>query len=89
MPENTIPAFIKAIDLGVGTLEMDLAVSRDRQLVVSHDPYFSAAFSLDKKRTADYRGTEKDYNIYKWIIPKSNYTMSEAAETKTFPNRKN
>jgi glycerophosphoryl diester phosphodiesterase len=41
MPENTIPAMFKAIDLGVTTLEMDLGISKDRKVVVSHDPYFS------------------------------------------------
>lgn len=38
MPENTIPAFIKAVELGATTLEMDVLVTRDGQLVVSHDP---------------------------------------------------
>ncbi|MFN8300107.1 MAG: glycerophosphodiester phosphodiesterase family protein [Chitinophagales bacterium] len=37
-PENTIPAFIEALKLGVNTLEMDVVVSADSQLVVSHDP---------------------------------------------------
>jgi glycerophosphoryl diester phosphodiesterase len=40
MPENTIPSMLKAIDLGVTTLEMDLVISKDRKVVVSHDPYF-------------------------------------------------
>lgn len=46
MPENTIPAFLKALDLGVTTLEMDVVISKDNQVVVSHDPYMNAAFSL-------------------------------------------
>ncbi len=41
MPENTIPAMRKAIDLGVVTLEMDLQISADKQVVVSHDPNFN------------------------------------------------
>lgn len=41
MPENTIPAMLKAIDLGVTTLEMDVVISKDHKVVVSHDPYFS------------------------------------------------
>jgi glycerophosphoryl diester phosphodiesterase len=41
MPENTIPAMYKAIDLGVTTLEMDASISRDKQVIVSHDPYFN------------------------------------------------
>jgi glycerophosphoryl diester phosphodiesterase len=40
MPENTIPAMRKAIDLGVTTLEMDLVISGDKQVVVSHDTHF-------------------------------------------------
>lgn len=42
MPENTIPAMYKAIDLGVTTLEMDIGISKDKKVVVSHDPYFNA-----------------------------------------------
>ncbi len=42
MPENTIPAMHKAIDLGVTTLEMDVVISKDKKVVVSHDPYFNA-----------------------------------------------
>ena len=41
MPENTIPAMLKAIDLGVTTLEMDVVVSKDNQVIVSHDVYFN------------------------------------------------
>lgn len=47
-PENTIPAFKKAIDLGMPVLELDLAVSADSQLVVSHEPWMSAEICLDK-----------------------------------------
>ncbi|NTW50601.1 MAG: glycerophosphodiester phosphodiesterase [Chlorobiales bacterium] len=42
LPENTIPAFLKALELGVTTLELDLAVSKDKKLVVSHEPWFSS-----------------------------------------------
>jgi glycerophosphoryl diester phosphodiesterase len=38
MPENTLPAFRKALALGVSTIETDLAVTRDRVLVLSHNP---------------------------------------------------
>ncbi|RYZ27314.1 MAG: glycerophosphodiester phosphodiesterase [Chitinophagaceae bacterium] len=41
MPENTIPAMLKAIDLDITTLEMDVVISKDNKVVVSHDPYFN------------------------------------------------
>jgi len=37
-PENTLPAFAKALALGVSTLELDCAITRDGVVVISHDP---------------------------------------------------
>jgi glycerophosphoryl diester phosphodiesterase len=37
-PENTLPAFARALSLGVTTLEMDCAITKDGVVVVSHDP---------------------------------------------------
>jgi glycerophosphoryl diester phosphodiesterase len=37
-PENTLPAFEYAIAQGVDALELDMAVTKDGVLVVSHDP---------------------------------------------------
>ena len=51
MPENTIPAFIKAIDLGVETLELDVVRSKDKKVVVSHDPQFNPIFTTKKDGT--------------------------------------
>ncbi len=38
LPENTIPAFAYAIDEGVDAIEMDVTVTKDDVLVISHDP---------------------------------------------------
>ncbi|HLP96014.1 MAG TPA: glycerophosphodiester phosphodiesterase family protein [Saprospiraceae bacterium] len=44
MPENSLPAFLKALEFAqVKTLELDLAVSKDGQLIVSHEPWFNPA----------------------------------------------
>ena len=37
-PENTLPAFAQALGIGVATLELDIAITRDDVLVISHDP---------------------------------------------------
>ena len=42
-PENTLPGFEYAISVGVDALEMDVAVTRDDVVVVSHDPKFNPA----------------------------------------------
>lgn len=65
VPENTIPSFLKAIEYGVETVELDLAVSADGKLVISHEPWFSHLISLDKNGNPITEETEKEHNIYK------------------------
>ncbi|WP_103019519.1 glycerophosphodiester phosphodiesterase family protein [Salinibacter altiplanensis] len=40
-PENTLPAFRRALRIGVTTLEMDVVISADGQVVVSHEPWMN------------------------------------------------
>lgn len=46
-PENTLPAFARAIEIGVSTLELDVGVSRDGQVVVAHDRRLNPDFTRD------------------------------------------
>lgn len=42
LPENSIPAFLKALEFpAITTLELDLAVSKDHELIISHEPWMS------------------------------------------------
>jgi len=50
-PENTLASFRRAIEIGVTTLETDLALTSDDVLVLSHDPKLNPALT----RTADGR----------------------------------
>jgi glycerophosphoryl diester phosphodiesterase len=45
LPENTLPAFARALDLGVDVLEMDLALTADDIVVVAHDPLLNPAIT--------------------------------------------
>tara|TARA_R110002050_G_scaffold147559_2_gene273407 strand:+ start:19438 stop:20319 length:882 start_codon:yes stop_codon:yes gene_type:complete len=45
-PENTIPAMLRAMQEGVNTLEMDVVVTKDSVLILSHEPYFNDAICL-------------------------------------------
>lgn len=64
MPENSIPAFLKALDLGVTTLEMDVVISKDNQVVVSHEPYFSAAYCIKPDGTPVSKNEQKNLVLY-------------------------
>ena len=45
MPENSLPAFARALTIGVTTLELDVGVSADGTVVVSHDPVLNGALT--------------------------------------------
>ena len=62
MPENTIPAFKYALDQGVTTLELDVVVTKDKRVVVSHEPWISPEICLtaESEEIAD----KDKYNIY-------------------------
>ena len=47
LPENTLPAFERALALGVTTLELDIAVTSDGVLVISHDPFLNPDITRD------------------------------------------
>ena len=47
MPENTLPGFAKALSIGVTTLELDLAVTRDGHVVLLHSPRFEPEIARD------------------------------------------
>ncbi|SFQ29952.1 glycerophosphoryl diester phosphodiesterase [Pseudarcicella hirudinis] len=64
MPENTIPAFKKALDLGVSTLELDVCITKDKQVVVSHEPYMNALYVSKPDGTPVTKEEEKSLNLF-------------------------
>ena len=54
-PENTLPAFQKAADLGADGVELDVQLTKDGEIVVCHDEQID--------RTASAKGWIKDYTL--------------------------
>ncbi|GAB3658076.1 glycerophosphodiester phosphodiesterase [Ramlibacter alkalitolerans] len=46
-PENTLPAFEHALSIGVDTLELDVGVTADDVVVISHDPFLNPLIARD------------------------------------------
>ena len=65
MPENTIPGFLKAIDFGVNTLEMDVVFTQDNQVILSHEPFFNHEITTLPNGEFVLEANEKSLNIYK------------------------
>jgi glycerophosphoryl diester phosphodiesterase len=64
MPENTVPAMLKALELGVHTLEMDVVITGDGQVVLSHEPFFNHEISTTPEGAAIQQAEEQLHNIY-------------------------
>lgn len=68
-PENTIASMLHAIDLGVQTLEMDVVITGDREVLVSHEPWMSHKICLDKNGKPLRRQDEwSNHNIYNMTL---------------------
>jgi len=63
-PENSIPAFLIALDSGVTTVELDLAITKDKQVVVSHEPWMSAEICLQPDGSEISAKQQRSFNIY-------------------------
>ncbi len=63
-PENTIPSFRKALEIGVTTLELDLCISKDSQVVVSHEPWFNHVISTPPSGIEINAENEMEYNLF-------------------------
>lgn len=64
-PENSIEAFVHAYHLGVNTLELDVVISADNQVVVSHEPYMSGLICWDNEGNNIGEEEETEFNLYK------------------------
>ncbi len=64
-PENSLPAFLYALEFPeVVTLELDLAVTKDGQLIVSHEPFFNPVICRLPQGDSISRKDAEKYRIY-------------------------
>ncbi len=64
MPENTVAAMMNAIGMGVTTLEMDVVITKDKQVILSHEPFFNHEITTKPDRNFVTAAEEKSLNIY-------------------------
>lgn len=64
MPENTIPAMLHALTLRVTTLEMDAVITKDKQVILSHEPFFNHEITTKPAGGFIEEKEEKQYNLF-------------------------
>lgn len=63
-PENTWVGFREAVLLGVNTIELDVVISKDSQVIISHEPWFNSIFTTLPNGSPLLQNDEKEHNIY-------------------------
>lgn len=63
-PENSLEGFLYALDCGVTTLEMDVVITKDNKVLVSHEPFFNHEICSCFNGVEITEANEKDFNIY-------------------------
>jgi glycerophosphoryl diester phosphodiesterase len=64
-PENTLTAFLEAVKIGVDFLEMDVVVSKDNKIVVSHEAWMNPGFCLTPEGKEIEENSRERYNLFK------------------------
>jgi len=63
-PENTLIGFIEAVKAGVHALEMDVVISGDGLVVVSHEPWMNPVFCTRPDGKSVEKNSEDKYNLF-------------------------
>ncbi len=86
LPENSLQAFQKAIDLGVNTLELDVVVSKDSLIVVSHDPYMNPKICSTPQ--GQQISDKSEFNLYKMTYDEIKSFDCGSQQHPDFPKQK-
>lgn len=88
-PENTITAFIEAVKLGVRTLEMDVVISKDLKVVVSHEEWMNEVFCLQPNGKDIEINSKEKYNLYQMSYAEIALYDCGSKRNRDFSNQKN
>lgn len=93
MPENTIPAFEKGIEVGANTIEFDVHITKDHKVVIYHDASFTPSYTTKPDGSDISNAERKQYTFYqmdyadirKFIIGEKEYpAYPEQKRLKTY-----
>lgn len=68
-PENTLKSFKKALDHGVEMIELDVHLTKDKQLIVMHDPTLTKMTGVDKEIRKLTLAEIKKFSVHGEAIP--------------------
>jgi glycerophosphoryl diester phosphodiesterase len=87
MPENTIACMLNGVKLGVKTLELDVVISGDGKVVVSHDAYMSSDFMRKPDGTDISKEEERGMALYKMTYDSISHFDAGSKPHPRFPDQ--
>lgn len=64
VPENSMPGFVLALREGADVLEMDMCISSDGQIIISHEPWMNGQICLDPNNAPISESQAKTWNLH-------------------------
>ncbi|KMQ65091.1 glycerophosphodiester phosphodiesterase [Chryseobacterium angstadtii] len=87
-PENTVPAMKNALKMNVTTLEMDLAITKDKKVILSHDAFLSPELITKQDGTYIPEDSGFYYKIYEIPYAKIQTFDVGLKKLKNYPDQK-
>lgn len=88
LPENTIPAFLHAVELGCDVLELDLVLTGDDQVLVSHEPWMSSTICIATDGSRIAEESERELNIHRMTLAEVQAHDCGSAAHPRFPDQR-
>lgn len=89
LPENTLEGFLSALHKGVDVIELDVVISKDGKVVVSHEPYMSSLYMSKPSGDPVLKSEETSYNLYQMTYDSIKSFDSGSRGNIDFPDQKN
>ncbi|PRX43248.1 glycerophosphodiester phosphodiesterase family protein [Salegentibacter salegens] len=86
-PENSIPAFISAVKKGADVIELDVVISKDKKVVVSHEPFMHSLYVLMPSGDTISEENQEKFNLYKMSYDSIKKFDSGSKGNRLFPNQ--
>lgn len=87
LPENTLPAFLKAAELGCDWLELDVVITGDSQVLVSHEPWMDHRICRTPEGDSITERQAHDLNIYRMTLAEAQRFDCGSAHHPDFPEQ--
>lgn len=87
MPENTVSSMLNGVKIGARTLELDVLITSDGKVVVSHDPYMSSVIMRKADGTDVTKAEEKSMALYKMTYDSISHFDSGSKPHPYFPDQ--